>query len=475
MLTSPIQAWRKLRVQSQLILMLVIATILAQAINVHIQLKIRDNMLDQQLIDLGLERISIATDFMARLPAERRQIYLSSLNLGRERYVLSDHPFVDQKYSQPEQALALRNELLDLPTTLGEVRLFMGKVAALDMCRGKPQPIPNMLVPPIGQYTQSSHPCYSEVIASLELPDVGWLNLSLNLYGAAPVYQWHFWLTNFMTLVVSIAFIIYASRSLLRPVRKLQKAVQKSGHSLAPTLVEEQGAADIRELINEYNQMQLRISRFVNNRTQLLAAISHDLRTPITSMLLRLDFLPDCEDKTKLIENLEALKATADESLNFVRETNSDEEFEVLDLLALVEVCCEDLADTGKPVELMDTQPEISQAAIRGQHYALKRVLDNLIQNAVNYGQQAKVTLKERGQSYLVEILDQGPGIPADEQERVFEPFVRLESSRNSETGGSGLGLAIVRSITDAHGGKVLFNQSLKGFVVTLELPRVSN
>ncbi|MBW8189841.1 HAMP domain-containing protein [Neiella marina] len=471
MLTLLVQPWRKMRVQTQLILLLVFAAVVAQVINVSTQLRIRDNMLNQQRIDVSFERITTAADFMSRLPADQRQTYLSSLNLGRERYVLASEPFVERQYTQPEQAQELRVALDGLPHRPDEIRLFVGAVANLAMCKGQGG-LPDILVPPLGHYTQSSHPCYSEVIASIELPHIGWLNLSLNLYGASPTSQWYYWFTDLLTLLVSIGVIIYASRSLLRPIRRLQRAVQRSGHNLTPTLVEEQGAADIRELIKEYNQMQLRISRFVTNRTQLLAAISHDLRTPITSMRLRLDFLPDSDDKTKLIENLDTLKATADDSLNFVRETNSDEDFVALDLHALVDACCDDLAETGLPVEHIELADPPSKAVIKGQQHALKRALDNLIQNAINYGQQAQVSITETRSSYRINVLDNGAGIPPDQYERVLEPFVRLESSRNSNTGGSGLGLAIVRSITDDHAGQLHFSHSEEGFMVTIELPK---
>lgn len=467
-------AWRKLRVQTQLILMLVFAAIVAQVINVTVQLEIRESMLNEQRISMGFDRITTTSDFMSHLPADQRQLYLSSLNFGRERYVLADQPFVTLEDSQPQQAAALREVLNTLPTPPQEVRLFIGKVANLSLCKGK-DPVPDILVPPVGKFTQSSHPCYSELIASIELPEIGWLNLSLNLYGAAPVYMWYYWFTDFITLIVSIGVIVYASRSLLRPIKKLLQAVQSSGHNLAPALVEELGAADIRELIREYNQMQLRISRFVSNRTLLLAAISHDLRTPITTMRLRLDFLPDSEDKEKLIKNLETLKATADGSLHFVRETNSDEEFVALDLDSIVDVCCEDFADTGQDVERIEASALLGHAVIKGQQYALKRAIDNLIQNALNYGQQARVSLEEHESSYQIKVLDQGPGIPQQEQERVLEPFVRLEASRNSETGGAGLGLAIVKSIVDEHAGNLQFKRTADGFIVVLELPKLKS
>lgn len=470
MLMPFVNLWRKLRVQTQLILLLVLAALFAQFINVTTQLKMRDNMLNQQRIDIGFERITTATGFMSDLPAEQRQTYLSSLNLGRERYMLSTEPFVPVEDSQPEQVEELRAALQHLPIQPEQIRLFIGPVVTLDMCRGS-DPEPPIFVPPVGHYTQSSHPCYSEIIASIELPDIGWLNLSINLYGAAITSHWYYWFTDLITLLISIVAIIYASRSLLRPIRKLQRAVKKSGHNLAPTLVEEQGAADIRELIAEYNQMQQRISRFVSNRTQLLAAISHDLRTPITSMRLRLDFLPDSEDKAKLIENLDALKATADNSLNFVRETNSEEAFSSIDLVSLVEACCDDLEETGLPVEM---KPAVEAGIVKGQQNALRRAIDNLIQNAVYYGQQAQVSILQAGQNLRVVVADKGPGIPEGEQERVFEPFVRLETSRNSQTGGAGLGLAIVRSIADDHAGKVRFANNDYGFAVILELPKAT-
>lgn len=468
MLRNLLYHWRKLRVQTQLLVLLVFATVVAQAVDLAIQLKVREHMLNQNKLAQSFERIAAATDFMSRLSQEKRQNYLSSLNLGRERYILEATPFVQEQDSQPAQVEALTAVLQKTTIQPDKIRLFVGNVSTLPMCKGSA--LPELLTPPIGHYSTSSHPCYSELIASVHLPTMGWLNLSHNIRRPAPFYFSLYWLTNLLTLVLSIVVIIYALRSLLNPIRKLQQAVKRSGNSINPTLVDEQGAADIRELICEYNQMQLRNSRFVSNRTQLLAAISHDLRTPITSMRLRLDFLPESEEKVKLLESLSQLKATADASLNFVRETKSEEAFGPLDLLALAEVCCEDLAETGLPVEWVESPSTPEQAIVQGQTHALRRVLENLIQNAVNYGLQAQVSVTETATSYQVEVLDKGPGIPLDQQERVFEPFVRIEESRNQETGGIGLGLAIARSIADDHGGQILFHQLEGGFKVSLAL-----
>lgn len=471
MLKNLLSRWRQLRVQSQLILLLVLAATLEQLVNVGIQLKIRAHQLDRERVENSFERIAAVADFVMGLPQEQRQTYLSSLNLGRERYLLESTPFVETRFSQQTQVEAFAPFVAQLSIQADNIRVFVGEVAEALECE-RSETLPEVLLPPQGHYSTQSHPCYSELIASIHIPSLGWLNVSHNLRRPPPIYFWQYWATNLFTLALSIGVIVFALRSFLQPLRRLQVAVQRSGHNIAPTLVEEQGAADIRNLIKEYNQMQQRISRFVENRTQLLAAISHDLRTPITSMRLRMDFLPESEDKAKLLETLEQLSATADASLNFVRETKSDEAFVQLDLLALVEACCEDFMEVGQPVEWQPQQETATKAICQGQPNALRRALNNMLQNAVNYGVKAEVSLIETPQAYRVQILDQGPGIPAEQQERVFEPFVRLENSRNQETGGAGLGLAITRSIADDHTGRVEFSHCEAGFMVSLVIPK---
>jgi len=214
--------------------------------------------------------------------------------------------------------------------------------------------------------------------------------------------------------------------------------------------------------------MQERLSRFIADRTRLLAALGHDLRTPITSLRLRAELLDDEEAKQRIVETLDEMQRMVESTLAFAREEAQAEPVRETDLAALVEGTVEDLSELGLEVRLVASEPVV--ARIRSA--AVRRALRNLIENAVRYGKRARVGLVREGEEAVVRVDDDGPGIPVDKLEEVFEPFVRLDPSRSSETGGVGLGLAIARGIARAHGGEVsLVNRPEGGLRACLRLP----
>jgi signal transduction histidine kinase len=230
----------------------------------------------------------------------------------------------------------------------------------------------------------------------------------------------------------------------------------------------ESGPLDIRQTTRAFNRMGGRLQRFVQDRTRMLAAISHDLRTPITTLRLRAEFVDDEETRAKILETLEEMQRMTEATLAFAREEANAEDTRTVDLAALVDSVCADLADLGQDVAF--SGPERLPYACRP--LSLKRALRNLIENAVAYGERARVALAAGDDGLRVMIDDDGPGIPEADFERVFQPFVRLEESRSLETGGIGLGMAIARSIVRAHGGEIeLENRRGGGFRVTIRLP----
>jgi signal transduction histidine kinase len=200
----------------------------------------------------------------------------------------------------------------------------------------------------------------------------------------------------------------------------------------------------------------------------MLAAISHDLRTPLTSLRLRAEFVTDEETREKLLGTIEEMQAMTEATLVFAREEATGEPTRTVDLAALLESLCADLADLGWSVSFAEAEP----MAYRCRADALRRALRNLIENAVRYGGQARVALGASADGIEITIDDDGPGIPPQDLERVFQPFVRLELSRNRSTGGVGLGLAIARGIIRAHGGDILLANRPHGLRALLRLPR---
>jgi signal transduction histidine kinase len=203
----------------------------------------------------------------------------------------------------------------------------------------------------------------------------------------------------------------------------------------------------------------------------MLAAISHDLRTPLTRLRLRADFVVDVEQRRKMLEDIAEMELMLSDTLAFATEEANAEAYRWIDLAALIASLCDDMIDLGHDVSYRGP----NRMAFSCQPLAMRRALANLIGNAVTHGGNARVQLHDRDRAIEILIEDDGPGIPVDQLDQVFQPFYRLEESRNRQTGGSGLGLAVVRTIIRAHGGEVsLRNAERGGLVASVLLPAVA-
>ena len=271
-----------------------------------------------------------------------------------------------------------------------------------------------------------------------------------------------------ITAVLLTLTLLLAVRRILRPMNELSQAA----HAFArgeKVRIAEKGPEDVREVTRAFNQMQDQVGRAQEDRARLLAALAHDLRTPITSMRLRVEMLPEGEDRDRLLDSLREMQHLAEATLDFIRGTTT-EQHRRYDLATLLDSLCGDLQEMGLAVHCDDSP----RCVLQGQPEAVKRALRNLIENAVNYGDQAEVTLATTDTEAVVTIVDQGPGILEADRERVFEPFYRLEHSRSRETGGAGLGLAIARTLIRGMGGDIRLGAGPggQGLQVSVTLPK---
>lgn len=269
--------------------------------------------------------------------------------------------------------------------------------------------------------------------------------------------------------------IFWAVFRLTAPVRTLADAAEQLGRDIqhAPALPES-GPTEIATAAIAFNTMAARIRRFVEDRTFLLTAIGHDLRTPITRLKLRAEFLEDDTQRDKFLGDLDELEAMLASTLAFGRDVAQTEAAVPVDLAILLRTVLDEAADIAPELDNAMSYAGPDHATLRARPIALKRAFANLIGNAIKYGDSARVTLRDADRHTLrIDIEDNGIGIPPGELERVFEPFRRVESSRNRETGGTGLGLAIARNAIRAHGGDItLANKSGgKGLVASVYLP----
>jgi len=275
-------------------------------------------------------------------------------------------------------------------------------------------------------------------------------------------------------LIVMIS-IAWAVRRLTRPLAALADATANLAHNLNQPPLAETGPTEVARAARAFNQMQEEIRRMLESRAQALAGVSHDLRLPITRLRLRVATLPDELLKQKIETDLTAMDEMIGHTLAFLRAGTETESMQRLDLNALLDAICDDMVLLGA---LIHRHGEASKP-IRARPQALQRALQNVLDNARRYGGgEMDVRLEETSNAVRIYVDDYGSGIPAAERERVFEPYVRLESSRARHTGGSGLGLAIARAIVRAHGGDILIyprpasDTGTTGTRVQIELPR---
>jgi signal transduction histidine kinase len=269
--------------------------------------------------------------------------------------------------------------------------------------------------------------------------------------------------------LVSIAFLAYVVAGMTtRPLKQLAQAAKDLGQDINRAPLALAGASEIRQASAAFNAMQARIRQYIFQRTQMLAAITHDLQTPLTRMRLRLEKVGDQELRERLIGDLSAMQQMVREGLDLARSMDTTETMQMLDLDSLLDSVCADAADANQDVTLAGR----ANLAMLGRPLDLRRCLVNLIDNAVKYGQQARVMVDRAGGAARIRIRDDGPGIAGRELAKVFDPFYRVEGSRSRESGGTGLGLTIARNIAEQHGGTItLANHPDGGLEATLMLP----
>jgi signal transduction histidine kinase len=312
-----------------------------------------------------------------------------------------------------------------------------------------------------------------EVVTALQLPDGRWLDVAdkpppFGMFDAPG------FLAAFLTMTVAGGLVtLWAVRRLTAPVGLLADAADRLGRDVNALPLPERGPSELVTAAAAFNTMAARIRRFVQDRTFLLTAIGHDLRTPITRMKLRAEFIEDDELRRKFLADLDDLESMVSATLAFGRDVSGTEPVSALDLPALVRTVLDEAADAVPEDEPVMEYTGPDHLTVQARPMAIKRALANLVSNALAYGGAAKVRLHlpENGM-VRVEVADNGPGVPPDQMDRVFEPFQRLESSRSRETGGTGLGLPIARNILRAHGGDVtLRNLPEGGLVAAAHLP----
>jgi signal transduction histidine kinase len=257
------------------------------------------------------------------------------------------------------------------------------------------------------------------------------------------------------------------ARRLAAPIAALSAGAERLGRDPRAPPLEPRGSAEVIAAVNAFNEMQERLRRHVEYRTTLVGAIAHDLRTPLTRLRFRIEAVPDGL-REKLVSDIDEMEAMVSATMEFARESARPRLHGKLEIASLVETVMDEAEETGADAAALNAE----RLVVDGDPMGLKRVLENLVNNALKFGGRARARALTRDGMAVVEVDDDGPGIPAEEVERAFEPFHRLETSRSRDTGGMGLGLTVARAIARAHGGDVtLTNRPEGGLRATLTLP----
>jgi signal transduction histidine kinase len=305
-------------------------------------------------------------------------------------------------------------------------------------------------------------------LAQVRLEDGTWATFDTQITPESANLPWRLLLTLAILLAVVLVVSYVAVRWVTRPLHVLASAADELGRDINRPPLPESGPAEVARAAHAFNTMQARLIHFIEERTRILAAMSHDLKTPITRMRLRAELLEDENLREKFENDLLEMQAMVTQALDFMRGLSNGEPEQLVDVMALLEILQADNEAMRRKVTIAGRVAK----PVRGAAQLLKRCIANLIDNAVLYGKQADIQVDETATELTLRIRDHGPGMPNTELESVFEPFYRLEGSRSRETGGTGLGLSIARNIARMHGGEVrLRNHENGGLEAVLTLP----
>lgn len=454
---------------SRLVLVLLGGLLVAQLLSFAIHMHERGEALAQASGMQAAQRIADVVRLLEPLrPEERRRIV----------QVFSAPPFVirlDQGPLQPQETDAESGARATLFRAM--VRRFLGEArptavavtegpAAPPLARSKSGGMPPGMHGRWMHLEAASGPSF---VAQVRLNDGELVTFDTRAPVHTTGWPYRLLLSLAVLLAAVIAVSLVAVRWATRPLNALADAAGELGRNIERPPMPEEGPLEVARAAGAFNTMQRRLAGYIRERTATLAAMSHDLKTPVTRLRLRAEMLEDGELKKKIAQDLEEMEAMIQATLDFMRGLESAEEAQPIDMMALLQSLQADAAELGAEVAVRGSaaKPYV------GRPQALKRCLGNLIDNALKYGNAATLIVEDSPERLRVRVQDRGPGIPDQELERVFEPFYRTDSSRSRDTGGTGLGLSIARNIAQLHGGTLeLRNLGQGGLEAILSLPR---
>lgn len=310
-------------------------------------------------------------------------------------------------------------------------------------------------------------------MVAVQRPDGQWLSVRVPVAEASSRIVATIVAQTVVLYLVMLAPLVLLTRRIARSMGTLRDGVARFEQTQEAEPIEPSGPSDLVDLTRSFNAMSARISAMLNEKDVMLGAIGHDLKTPLAALRVRVESVPDDRQRSRMVASIDDITRTLDDILSLARIGRTGEAAEPVNLVALVEMIADEFHDLGHDVELADTPRIVAPLQLTW----IRRALRNIIGNAVRYGGRARVSIAPQPGSVAIIIDDDGPGIPDDQIERMFEPFTRLEASRNMATGGTGLGLTLARAIAHQHGGMLTLenrrvaDRAIAGLRAVLTLP----
>jgi signal transduction histidine kinase len=445
----------------QIALLVGVALFVAQAINFGLLLNERRGVRFAQVVAPAVTRLADAAERLNNpaLPTAEPRRERGSRRAGQRVEAVAANPIEAGLSRRTDIENDIRQGLIEAGVEPGEVIAVIRPIDDELLQKRKVSPERADRLRRLG----------AELSIAIHLPGKSWLLLRSGWSRGERVLIWQLLAQTSILYIVVLFPVLWAGRRIARPLRELAEATQRfrPGDNADP--VAERGPGDVRAVIAAYNALSLRVNAMLDEKDRMLGAIGHDLRTPLMALRVRIESVEDEEDRARMADTIEEMSGTLDDILSLARLGRPSEPLTEVDVSALVDAVVEDFRDLDKEVEF----EEAPRLTMHLRPSLMRRAVRNLIENAVKYGGGAQVYLRSEGKSVTIQVCDRGPGIPQGSLGKVFDPFTRLEQSRNRDTGGVGLGLALARAIVRDAGGEItLANREGGGLAATITLPR---
>jgi len=467
LILSPKTLWGKLA------LVLITGLVFAQLLSAYILLRDRGETLYEAIQQNMITRTASIVQLMDSLNPANRQRLQPLLNAPELNISFTNQAKPTPAGNEDSQAATqlIKDQLRQrLPSGSEFLVTVIGSVMDRSMPELRHAHTPGLT--PMAKswaFMHGPHAMVQSFLIQVRLQDGSWIRFERIM--PDDLFNWPsrlIWVLGILLLSVA-ALSLFTVRSITRPLRELKTAAEGLGRDIHRSPLSVEGPTEVSETAKAFNTMQTRLKRYIEDRARMLAAVSHDLKTPLTRLRLRTDLLEDEALRHKFQHDLDDMGSMVNATLDFMRGVQTQESTQPVNLMALLDSISENAHEMGHDVNV---EGKITEP-YDGKPIALKRCIENIVENAISYGEHATIRTEEDEKNLTISILDEGPGIPQEKLQAVFDPFLRLESSRAKKSGGTGLGLGIARNIARAHGGDLqLANRPQGGIRATLTLPK---